>query len=867
LDGVIEDEAGDVVPLGYTGKGNVGKFDGSTYSVGGTGAVHDGTYLKVNAIFNNISNGFLVSKYGSSGNNREFSIKVENASDYTVYISPFGSLTDNSVLSFNGFSANNTTKFVNLEFIFNNGACSLMVDGENKTATATKDFINNGTQALQVGAHDSGSEIEALITYIIIEDVNANKKVEYHFNNQWGNKIYDSSGNNNHATLVGHTLVDFWGETEHNLPSTYVDNIKNIGYSLYRHNTDSVTNKDILVPLVSGTNVEIVDTIPNYTKVGETIRGKFKWNAQLVEATCGTFDGVCYAELGNSIEVNPGESLEITINLTDHVYDDYFLGGVSNSSGLKYTGTELRVYISPNEGTVSYIATDKFVKLKLENIDNQNYNMFIDDVLIGIADTVNSTPFNVLKIGGRTTKNWKGALFDFKTFDASNMLTTHLPIAEGSGTILHDSGINKSHATLVNYTLPDFWEDNTQDVIHSNYVNGFSFRNKVINSSALSNEVSEWSFYIDGKDGQQPVVIFYFMSDDTSGTNSYFLEPYKYTTYLKKVVGGVVTTITSHPTNFDIKHNYTITRATNGNIIVFDNGVEVINITDTTFTTSNYVVLRTYLDPLYYTSLTAGGNELFDFPRVPADTQNPTKDVLGYPLTNPPKIGLNDCESKIQLPNEMIKYQSDNLITSLTGNKNLVWENGVVKGFNISTSGTSTVTEVWGGTRIYSPDGDSCILVASPSILDASKTYNYYIKINSNHLGVKLEGNGFSVPFLNAGAFYGNFMATGSSMYISRRTAGSDAVVSQFVVWEKGTIPPLSYSEMRLNSNNNHQVYSYAIDKDHRSLLLYDTPLTPRVDLKVAKCMDKAKVINILKDPSGTPLCDLDGYVLVDKVD
>lgn len=77
---------------------------------------------------------------------------------------------------------------------------------------------------------------------------------------------------------------------------------------------------------------------------------------------------------------------------------------------------------------------------------------------------------------------------------------------------------------------------------------------------------------------------------------------------------------------------------------------------------------------------------------------------------------------------------------------------------------------------------------------------------------------------------------------------------------------PLSYSEFELDFSNLHRVYSFLEDKNHHSILIYDNPVTPDTDLKIAKCMSKKKVLEIVTDESMNIIVDEDGYVVISEV-
>ena len=141
-----------------------------------------------------------------------------------------------------------------------------------------------------------------------------------------------------------------------------------------------------------------------------------------------------------------------------------------------------------------------------------------------------------------------------------------------------------------------------------------------------------------------------------------------------------------------------------------------------------------------------------------------------------------------------IEYLEENPSVEITQNPLLNWTGAVIDDFTQYLSGTGSITEEAGGTRIVA-DGVSNALVytADTVAIKANIEYKFYIKIPELVKGVVKVSAGNGVAFFpTAGVHVATLKSTVDSTASFRTSGDTDALVSEFYVWEEGVVPSLS---------------------------------------------------------------------------
>ncbi len=196
-------------------------------------------------------------------------------------------------------------------------------------------------------------------------------------------------------------------------------------------------------------------------------------DAQLVNSQCAKLDGVTTIFFNSAKDFNIGDMLEIYANFNAVTGTSYFIGGLNENglnSGIRYNGTDFLAYCGSGgvTRTVAWTKEDRLAKFGCKRISAGDYEIYIDDVLLGVSGMETSFNWTVNSIGTRAgSLGFTGCVAGFK------MQNTEYALAEGGlSTTLNNSGTDTATAYLINATIPDFWSE-YQDVFHYNFLQGF----------------------------------------------------------------------------------------------------------------------------------------------------------------------------------------------------------------------------------------------------------------------------------------------------------------------------------------------------------------------------------------------------------
>jgi hypothetical protein len=855
----VEDKHGDYYPEGVTLLGNVGYFDGNTYvSINSTCGLDNIDINTSNSIdfeiYMTLDNTKIGSPFqssldtlGNGSNNTTYIVSHDNGSIYWALGGVGGSFNK-------GVFADGNVHKINIKKVGTN-VIFYIDDIQQQSISGTPQATTNQVYTL-IGKYKYG--IFKGILYGLKLTVDGNLYFKYDINHQWGSKIYDKSVFGNHGTIIGSTLPTFWGKYQDNIKSEFDGK----GYTLYRHNTDSVTNKDIVIPLINKTNVEIVDTIANYTKV-DIFRGRFKYDIQKVNSNCIVGDGVCYAE-GNSDILHNGTYLPFKIIFK-------FVGsGTMSLGGKAYAdATELMIRLISNklyfrvsddgiyataplwipsdiltenawhelEGSINNgILTGSITEY---GTDNQGKNYVVTSRVLshdfGISNVYISSS-NIQIMRRISAENLVGSIAYFKYGNAEYKCSQGNP-----STMLINSGTAGGNATIVGATYPDVW--GLQSVYHPNHDLGFSECFDVASTYYPSTNTSKWTMRTGYFSELYSTARFLLMSTTVSLSNGYGLyfrndgrlDLEKFTSDSLSYLGTVSNI------DYSIKHDIVMTRSEAGNIIVTLDGIELFNVIDTTHTTSNYIVSRFYTSPPKFEYIKDENDDRYNnlgYYKIPSSTQNPLLDVLGFPLTNPSGDFNNGSETEYQI-SELLNYiHKDYPFSSLTKNKNLEWDGAIIRNFSKQSSVTSIITQETNGTRINRPDIYSCYIIQVGK-LKTNTNYRYLMELEEIvgssllYLGSNYVIHttvGVKTGILNSGA--------GANINLQALTSNCNFVVSKFYVWEEGSIPPIPYSELKKYNQCNF-FCDTSVENQTKNITIYDKPLNDIDSLPLKKYLNQ----------------------------
>ncbi|RMG82858.1 MAG: hypothetical protein D6712_13980, partial [Chloroflexi bacterium] len=300
-----------------------------------------------------------------------------------------------------------------------------------------------------------------------------------------GTTCYDSSGNGRHGTLVNITESSF-----HVTDNTIFSYQNNYGYS-------------------EGTGGALVprdESNPTHDVLGNTLQysGRVKYNANLVQSNCATFDGVNdYAITSPNSVTDWFDGIKISARIkTTDATTGYANAIVSKSpSGTSaYFGYTLyisdgKLYASRGDGTSFQIQSSSFIvndgywhDVSIQFI-NGNFVFTVDgqsetytDILLNQgAPQAAGLEVNIGGFDAYTPAAFNGEICDVKIEDQNGNIIAWWPLAEGAGSVLYDVSSNGLHATMYNTSEASVWV-NTQDYLHYNIDKGFSLYTHATNN-------------------------------------------------------------------------------------------------------------------------------------------------------------------------------------------------------------------------------------------------------------------------------------------------------------------------------------------------------------------------------------------------
>lgn len=704
----LQDRFGDSVANGYSGLGNCGYFDGNTYCLGGTGSIHNGTELLVECGFyldDLIGLKTIIAKYDSvDGPKLEFMLFVSGTMITVILVDGTG--TAESVT----FDTLAVAGYNEVRTIINGNVITAVVNGVDEllTFTTLDGTINSTTAPVSVGGWNSGLYPMAGIILFAYAG-----SVKYNINHQWGDKIYDIGIDENHATLVGPTKEVFWGKSQSKFNA-----LDKIGYSLYRHVSDTITNMDILVPFKDASNVTIPATIPDYVKMGE-IRGRLRYDLALVNSPTGVWDGNGYA-MGGSDNLHTSTYLKFDVIFKEKSEtDEKPLMAKWDVDGRRsfYVGSASR-HISiatSNNGTDQQNITLPPILIvgKIYHLDGE----FNNGNLTGTIQELNQN--------GKVDVNGVRIPFSFTVND--NTL------------FLGNDDINFSIGTTLIDELPYSTLRYTDDIYYVRYGSA-EFDMNHSNGYILYNKGS----------GSDCELIGFDLLEFWKGEQNLLHQAYN--------------------DGFDRWVNGTMRMQVHVGVIVNQPG-------------------------------------------------------WSFESTHPHINGHNGAPTDYQLSKAHQNTQNITPISSITGNKNLRWVNGEIVGFVRTTTGTSVIESVLNGTRFHSPNNDVAFMKQS-NVLSPGKIYEYALMVHSVVGSLRMYTAGYSATYTSAGIKRGTISTVSDYIAITITALGDDFTISNFFVWEKGTIPPLSFDEIDENSANVNTTFcDVSVTNQKRNLTIYTEPL------------------------------------------
>lgn len=462
----------------YTAPSNH-QWEGSCYDFDGVddyvdmGAVNLTGYLTISLWFKSstapsIDYRLLCSRDGS-GNGIDFYI---NANGSVSFYNSGGAGQSTIIDSFSG-------DWVHLVCVIDGADSKFYKNGSDVTSTVPNTTVSSTSENLILGRYSSvairhfnGSIFDlrifdkALTTSEITDLYNhkvnvatSNLVAHYKMDETSGTTAFDSSGNDNHGTITNATLSTF-----HSTQNRY-SFANTVGY------TDS---SGVRIPCdESDTGNDVQGNPLGYA-------GRVKYDAQLVESHCGTFDGVNdVVDLGVSAQnVN-----EIDLYLKIDTSETHIMLVASATFQLYWNGGKFYLYSGSAIGNCAYTLEDKFVHIHVILNDGSNSKITVDGVELGSFSAVPSLPDVDLYLMGHNTSpgTWAGNAQVYRSIlkDDNGDAIQDLVFSEGSGTTIHDisvdgnGGPNGNHGKATNITESSFW-GSTQDKVHWNLTKGFS---------------------------------------------------------------------------------------------------------------------------------------------------------------------------------------------------------------------------------------------------------------------------------------------------------------------------------------------------------------------------------------------------------
>jgi len=256
------------------------------------------------------------------------------------------------------------------------------------------------------------------------------------------------------------------------------------------------------------------------------------------------FKGSSYVLIPNVL-FSIGSFFEVDINLFGIVPTEYYIAGSGNGFG--YSGSIFTAYIAGGTSqTVSYIAENKIVKLKVVRNNSTDYEHFIDNISIGTVKTLSSASMTITDIGASTSNGFSGVMTYANINDASEF-----NFDEESGTTVADISGNGNDGILTGsdidwVKLPRDESDITKDIFESDleYSGRVKYNAKLVNSgyylgdgTAYVNLNTTYSF----TDGDKFFATFKMKTGTDVTTSQYFVSDYASTKGIAtRVAGGLL---------------------------------------------------------------------------------------------------------------------------------------------------------------------------------------------------------------------------------------------------------------------------------------------------------------------------------------
>ena len=609
---------------------------------------------------------------------------------------------------------------------------------------------------------------------------------EYTFDDDYGTTTVKDSGASDDLTLSGATLTSFW-QTDYSGLREVKD-----GYGVYDASALAVNGSDSVA-----TNRDVVP-----------------------------FELIFKPDALTGIVIVAGKG---------------HLANTFREASFGYNGTKFYANFSESDFSFGYVQSATSLKANDWNVitgvfDNGTVNVIINGVeeslaMIGTASTIYQNPNADLAMGGADdgSNKFEGAIAHFKYGDVSYNYT------DGSGTTIASSGVLGMDATISNY-YDGFWQDSDAKLVESNCAKFDGIAYGIENDRFTAGEPFTIEGYHKADNVTEYGIIFGAANDDSQAiAGSTFTLVIHTSAFLGfNTWNGDCYGIpwTKNTDEHYLKAYFDPNDITNCRLWV--DGVEqsLSQLTGTPVLTGNYkhmVVGGKNLSTLWkFEGLQYGlkVDESEDYPLAEgsgaymygseggkltitnatlSDFWSERQDTLHYNILNGFDCYQNDNnEIKMPIGTEpgvgfvqcgTTEYLDDNENGGLTENSQLEWSGSEINNFNIVTVGGGTVTEVSNGTRIYCPTGDTAYFSTENSIIEAGKTYNYYLKVEEVASGsIDLRTvSGIVAAFTSPGVYTGQLSSVSNSVVTLRdSTNPSDAVVSEFYIWEDGTLPNFS---------------------------------------------------------------------------
>lgn len=297
----------------------------------------------------------------------------------------------------------------------------------------------------------------------------SNLVAHYKMDEAAGTTAFDSSGNDNHGTITNATLSTFHGtQNEYSFANE-------VGYTTGNGSNGAAVGVNI-PRNESNTLQDVLENTLEYS-------GRVKYDAQLVESHCATFDGTNdYISMGSRPTVNQF-TFSCKIRTTSTALSN-LVSGESAGQYISISAGKAQVYDGVTWRLASAVINDGLEHHVLFSFDSGEWSIWVDGALgyNGSEGTYTNGSLIVIAVfRNLTIRFFNGNMWDVKishsvetpTSIETASLVSSYSMAEGAGNTHYDGSGNGNDGTAINITEATYW-GSTQDVYHANILNGYT---------------------------------------------------------------------------------------------------------------------------------------------------------------------------------------------------------------------------------------------------------------------------------------------------------------------------------------------------------------------------------------------------------